>query len=198
VKSRQLLANAEQQRRRRKGASPLTYVSTEPCNLSSKASDNMPRLPAFRTRRRGLGLIDLVVVIAVMGIIAAAGGLRYAAAAQRYAVQQATQRIAADLEFARNVARIRRQSVTITFVPANHRYTSTAINDPDHPASGLNVNLRSYSSSVSLASAAFGGDAAIQFNAYGVPDSGGTATVSCGSYSQTVTVAAGTGGVSVP
>jgi prepilin-type N-terminal cleavage/methylation domain-containing protein len=165
----------------------------------------IPRLrdrPLRCTRRRvrgGLSLIEVIIAVLILGIVSAAGGLRYAAALQNAGVGQAARRLAADIETARHAARSRRQAVTITFDTTNHSYQLVGLVDPDRPsAASTTVKLNAYSPSITLSSASFGGDASLQFNAFGVPDSGGTAQITWGTFSQTVTVAAGTGSVSVP
>ena len=141
----------------------------------------------------------MTIGVLVMGIIAAAGGLRYSAALQTAGVAQAARRLATDIETARHAARSRRQAVTISFNTTNHTYQLVGLVDPDRPsATSTTVKLNAYSPSITLSSASFGGDASLQFNAFGVPDSGGTAQIAWGTTSQTVTVAAGTGSVSVP
>jgi len=141
----------------------------------------------------------MTIGVLVVGIIAAAGGLRYSAALQLTGVGQATRRLAADIETARHAARSRRQPVSISFNTTNHSYQLVGLADPDRPsATSTTVKLNAYSPSITLTSASFGGDASLSFNEFGVPDSGGTAQIAWGTYSQTVTVAAGTGSVSVP
>lgn len=152
-----------------------------------------------RSARRGLTLVEIVIGVLIMGIVAAAGGIRYTTALQTTAVGQACRRLAADIETARHAARSRRQSVTLSFNTSAHTYQLVGLVDPDRPSlTSTTVRLADYSPSLVLSSAAFGGDASLSFNEFGVPDSGGTARIAWGTTSQTVTVAAGTGSVSVP
>jgi type II secretory pathway pseudopilin PulG len=152
-----------------------------------------------RRARRGISLVEMVISVLVVGIVAAAGGVRYASALQTNGVNQACRRLAADIETARHAARSRRTTVTITFDTTNHTYQINGLVDPDRPASASTlVRLAAYSPSIVLSSAAFGGDATLSFNGFGVPDSGGTAQISWGGATQTVTVAAGTGSASIP
>lgn len=148
--------------------------------------------------KQGIALIDLVVAVLIVGIVSAVGGVRYASALQTYRLRQAAQRIAVDIESARHAARNRRQVVTIVFDPAKQSYTSSGINDPDHPAAVSNVNLQDIASSISLTSAAFGSGATLRFNEFGNPDNGGSVVVSSGGDSIVVSVSSSTGSVSVP
>jgi hypothetical protein len=141
----------------------------------------------------------MTIGVLVVGIVAAAGGIRYASALQTTGVSQACRRLAADIETARHMARSRRAVVTIAFDTVNQSYQINGLVDPDRPASTSTVvRLAAYSPSIALTSATFGGDAVLSFNEFGIPDSGGTARITWGGASQTVTVAPGTGSPTIP
>jgi type II secretory pathway pseudopilin PulG len=140
----------------------------------------------------------LVVVIAVMSVLVGVGGLRYVGSLGVHRAQRTAQCIAADLAAARHAARSRGASVTIAFDTANHRYTITGLPNPNSPGSANVVDLAEGSHASTLTAASFGGDATIVFNAFGMPDSGGSVTVASGGSTQTVTVEAGTGRATVP
>ena len=154
--------------------------------------------PLSRSRRRGLSLIEIVVVVTVLAIVAAVGGTRYVDSLALHRVRGTARRIAADLETARNVARSRSLPVSISFDAAANRYTIVGIANPDHPSAVNSVELADGPLQSDLTAAAFGGDATIVFNAFGMPDSGGTLTVQSGGATQTVAVIAGTGAVTIP
>lgn len=148
--------------------------------------------------RAGLSLVELIVVMLILSILAAAGSSRYADALARHRVQRSAERIAADIETARHVSRSRSQAVRLTFDTLNHRYTLTGIESPDHPRGTFTVSLLDTALSSRLSAASFGGDGVLEFNESGMPDSGGSLTLISGDRSQTVTVVADTGAVTVP
>lgn len=149
-------------------------------------------------KRPGYSLLELVVVISIMAVIACVGSLRYVSAMGVHRAQRTAQSIAADLEAARHAARSRSTSVTIVFDTSTHTYTITGLPNPSSPGSAYTVSLNNGNLQSTLTAASFGGDATLIFNAYGMPDSGGSLTVSSGGTAQTVTVVAGTGKATVP
>jgi type II secretion system protein H len=159
---------------------------------------NRPRVLPSRTRRSGLSLIELTVVSLLVGIIAVIGSLRYADALSRHRVRRSAERIAAELQAARHTARARGQVVTISFNAVNQSFTVTGIANPDHPSAAYTKSLADGSLSAAITAVNFGGDAVIQFNTFGVPDSGGSLTLSSGTATQIVAVTAGTGAVTLP
>ena len=153
---------------------------------------------ARRRHSKGLSLIEIVVVVTILAIVAAVGGTRYLDSLALHRARGTARRIAADLETARHAARSRSVPVSISFDAVGNRYTIVGIANPDHPSGVNSVELADGPLQSDLTAAAFGGDATIIFNAFGMPDSGGTLTVQSGGTAQTVTVIAGTGAVTTP
>lgn len=157
---------------------------------------------AFRSHvyqaRRGVTLIDLVVAISIVGIVAAAGGVRYASSLETYRLRQASRCIAVDIEAARHAARSRRQSIVVNFDVTSNSYATVGLTDLDHPSAAALVRLQDIAPSLAMTSAVFGSGASLTFNAFGVPDNGGYIVVSNGGTSATITVAPGTGSVTLP
>src|SRR5262245_20118717 len=143
---------------------------------------------------RAFTLIELVMVIALTGIIAAIALPRYGAAVSRYRVDLAATRIAADLALAQHRARGSGATRTATFHVASDSYRLNSIADFKKPGTDYTIILSQSPCFVSLGSVNFGGDNAIAFNGYGLPDSGGTVTVISGSIQRSITVDAITGG----
>jgi type II secretion system protein H len=146
---------------------------------------------------RAFTLVELIMVIAVTGIIAAIAVPRYGNALSQYRVDVAARRIAADLALAQHRAKVAGASRTVTFNVAAASYQLTSIADFKKPAVDYTVNLSQSPYAATLTSVDMGGDTSITFNGYGVPDSGGSISVASGSKQRTVTVDATTGGATV-
>jgi prepilin-type N-terminal cleavage/methylation domain-containing protein len=147
-------------------------------------------------RGTGFSLLELVITVLIVGILTAVATTRYADALATHRAERAAQRIAADIDAARHTARSRSQAITLAFTATG--YTITGISSPDHPSGTFTVDLNDGILKSTLSSINLGGDANLVFNSFGMPDSGGSLQVSSGAMSKVVTVAAGTGAVTVP
>src|SRR5687768_15556122 len=81
--------------------------------------------------RRGMSLIELVVVMFILGILADAGTSRHADSLAHHRVARTAQRIAADIDTARNLARSQNQQVSIQFTATGYNVTGVA--NPNRP-----------------------------------------------------------------
>lgn len=82
----------------------------------------------FVHARRAYTLVELVLVLVIMGTIAAIAMPRLSQSLARQRVDGAADRIVSDLAYARALARSSSASVTVTFDPSRNRY---AIPGPD-------------------------------------------------------------------
>jgi Tfp pilus assembly protein FimT len=132
-------------------------------------------------------------VLAVMGILAAIAVPRFAAAGGRYRVQLAGDRVARDIEYARQRAVMRSAAQTITFAPVSRSYVTAGMRDPDAPARSYTVSLADDPYRSRALAADFGGSPSLTFNGFGVPAAPGTVKITSEGYVCTVSVAAQTG-----
>jgi prepilin-type N-terminal cleavage/methylation domain-containing protein len=149
-------------------------------------------------RNRGFTLVELAVVVVIMAVLAQLAIPRYARAISNYRADAAIRRIAADIALAQARARALSTSQTITFSLAQNNYQITGMTDPDHPASTYTVSLADQTTGAALSVVAFGNALSLTFNGYGIPSSAGTITVTSGTASRSLTVAADSGSVTLP
>ena len=152
----------------------------------------MSRQPTSTTRPAppGFSLLELVLAIAVLGVVAAIAVPRYAAATDRYRARSAAGRVAADLDLARRTARATGTSCAVTFTVASSAYALAGIADFDGRGGDYHVSLAAPPYSARILSADFGGATTVTFNGYGIPDRGGTIRLQVGQVVKTLVFSA--------
>ncbi len=140
----------------------------------------------------GFSLVELTLVSLIIGILAASAVPRYLSAHARFRVDGAAKRIAADLNYARQVAMDRGTPATVTYDTAASQYEVDAPNPIGYDDT-YQVNLAATDYPVRLVSADFGGDVFVTFDFFGIPTSGGLITVSSESLTKTIVLDAVTG-----
>ena len=146
---------------------------------------------------RGVSLLELVLVLAIMGVLAAIAVPRFASANIRYRLDLAARRVKTDLATAQRLARITSASRCVYFYPSAGAYRLPEMRHPDDSRLVYQVELADDPYDVSIVSADFDGDGNIVFDGYGRPDSGGSVTLRAGGSMATVTVDADTGQASI-
>lgn len=134
--------------------------------------------------RYGFSLLELTVVLAIGGLLAGIAVPRLGAASARYQADFAARAVARDFDRARNNARLTSATQTITFGPANDRYTVTGTSTG--ATAGYSVNLLN-SHGAKIIDVSFTGKVAT-FNAFGECVAGGTVTIRYGNYTRTITL----------
>lgn len=154
-------------------------------------------LPLRVRCRRGATLFELVVVVLIIGIVSGVALPRFA---NSLAQQQATilaRHLAMDIETVRRVARTSSTAKSITFDTVNKTYTLNGVINPNRHDAAYLVSLSSYVSAASYGTVNLGGDASLNFNGFGIPDSGGTIQVRVGTVTKSVVVDAVTGSTTI-
>lgn len=161
-----------------------------------------PPGPAVQRRRAfvraGFSLIELIVVMAVIGVVAAMVVPRWGGSLARSRVNAAANRIAADIRLARAHARASSAETTVEFDSGKGFYIIPAIPDPRTKSGVMTVDLSADPYRVTIVSANFGGDASARYNAFGYIQKEGKVEVSAGSYSCTVTLRGASGEPEIP
>ncbi len=144
-------------------------------------------------RHAGFTLIDLVVAMAIIGIVAAIATPRYANALTRYRSEAAARRIVADIRLAQQTAKTTSSTRTVIFDTTNHAYSISNVRALDGQSMMYVVTLQEPPYLARIASVDMGGDGQLTFDGFGIPDSGGFVIVQAGDYQYTVVVDPETG-----
>ena len=153
-----------------------------------------------RSARQAFTLVELVLVLAIMGVLAAVAAPRYAASMANYRVRLAAHRVAADVALTQAAARAASASRALTFDVPGNRYTVSGLGALDGRGGGYTVQLAAQPYGVSIKTLTLtkaGANGALTFDGFGVPDGGATVVVSFGTYNRTVTVSAASGAATV-
>ena len=149
---------------------------------------------AIRTPRpKAFSLIELVIMLAIISVLAAIAGPRYANSLALYRVQAAAGRIAGDLTLARWQARTSGTGQTVVFSVDSNRYTLPGVTGPAGQPSPYTVKLASEPYLAALVSATFGLGSTATFDQYGQPAAGGSVVVRSGAFTKTIVVDPNTG-----
>lgn len=135
------------------------------------------------------------MVLSILGVLSAIAVPRFQRSIGKQRADAAANRIAADLRYARKIARQKSAAQAVAFVRAtgNDTYGMAGVAGLDNPASAYRVSLSGEPYYAALTSVSFGGLATVTFDGFGVPSSGGTVVLRVGEFTRTVTVDGTTG-----
>jgi prepilin-type N-terminal cleavage/methylation domain-containing protein len=145
--------------------------------------------------RRAYTLIEVIMVVAIMGIILTIATPYFAQLSARQRLQLSANRVMAELKFAASVARATGLARTAT---VNTTAGSLTLAITPTPTNTQTLNLSKWPHQLSSLDANFGGAKTVTFNLYGQPQTAGTITLRIGQQTKTVSVSSTTGEVTIP
>lgn len=168
-------------------------LHSSPC---PKRSFRLDLARAFGARRSAFSFVELVAVVMIMGIFTAVAVPAFLNSLVFYRIESAARRVKADLELARQTARLTSSTQSMTF--AGSTYTMSAgVAGLNNPSSTYGVDLSTTPYEITSVAANFGGTLTVAFNGYGTPTNGGTVVLNAPHYQCTVTLNATTGDISI-
>jgi prepilin-type N-terminal cleavage/methylation domain-containing protein len=141
--------------------------------------------------RCAFSMIELIIVILIMSIFGAVAAPKFFDSLLFHRVESAVRRVKADIDYARQRARLTSTSQTVTF--SGSTYTVSGIKSLDLTSSTYTVDLTRTPYTLDSAIANFGGAQVLTFDGYGSPTSGGTVVLTAKAHHCTITVDGVTG-----
>jgi prepilin-type N-terminal cleavage/methylation domain-containing protein len=169
----------------------VRHVLRKTRRAQTSAAHRVPSAPI----RGAVTLVELVIVMLIMGILAAAAAPTFYESLAYHRVESAARRVKADLQRLRQAARLTSSPQSITFDGATAYTLSEDVADLDHPSQTYSVDLAARPYQLDVVTIDFGGDSSITFDGYGNPSRGGSLVLRAADYACTVTLDATTGRV---
>lgn len=150
-----------------------------------------------RRCRAAFTLFELIVVMTIIAALSTLAIASFASALARHSVDALARRVAADMAFAAQQARIHGAAQAIEFDTANERYELVDLSSLDRSDKPYVVDVDAPPYNGDLVTAVVGGDTTLRFDAYGRPDSVATITVDVGGLRRRIRVSASAGVVTI-
>lgn len=138
--------------------------------------------------RRGFTIMELVVVLLVMGIVAATATPSFYVSLQYHELETAARRVVLDLEQARHTAQVKSETQTLTFTSATTYTLSPGIASLKSAGETYQVNLAGPPYELDSVTLNLGGATAVSFDGYGSTAASGTIVLARGNRTRTVTL----------
>jgi prepilin-type N-terminal cleavage/methylation domain-containing protein len=146
--------------------------------------------------RLAFTVIELVIVMLVMSILAAAAVPKFLDSLHFHRVESAARRLKADLGLAQHTARLTSTTQSVNFTGTTYTLSS-AVKSLDHPGGSYFVDLAAPPYELNSLTANFDGGPSISFDGYGTPSSLGVVFLTNKSHQCVVELDATTGEVTI-
>ena len=154
-------------------------------------------------RRQALTFIDSMIVVMIIGLLAAISMPRVASVQRKNYLRNAAMTLAEHLRLGRETAIAGAIPITFSFSPSLAVYEATQLQDPEHPGETLRVDLRQRINPSITLTASFNGASSLDFGVDGLPRVAGqpvtssTIIIADGTVSETVRLLHGWGTASL-
>lgn len=157
-----------------------------------RATVRRSRPQRTRARRPAFTLVEMVMVLLIMGILAATATPTFFRSLQYHRLESAARRVKLDLEQARDAARVRSQEQSFEFINATTYKLPSGIVSLKSTGQAYTVDLAATPYEIENVTVNFGGQTSIpnsiSFDGYGNATTGGTIDLALGSETRTVTI----------
>lgn len=167
----------------------IAINSTAARTLSPKASkpdlrDGLARCGSART---AFTYLELIITVAIVGIIAAIAAPRFARAQDDAALSAAARRVASELTAIRERAIVSRSAASVRFSIGNGQARISGIDTTDLGCAGGEIDIQASPYGAIFQSTKFASDT-VTFNVYGTPAASGDIVIGRGPYQRVISV----------
>ena len=139
-------------------------------------------------RSAGFSFVELVVVMLIVGIVAAVATPTFYRSLQFHHLESAARRVKLDLEQVRHAAQVKSQAQSITFTGPTSYTLSAGVQGMDNSGPVYSVDLAETPFEMSSMTINFGGPTSVSFDGYGTASASGTIVLALGGKTRTVTL----------
>jgi prepilin-type N-terminal cleavage/methylation domain-containing protein len=136
----------------------------------------------------GFTIMELMVVLLVMGIVAAAATPSFFSSLQYHEIETAARRVVLDLEQARHSARVRSQTQSVTFTNATTYTLSSGVTSLKSSSGTYSVDLSQPPYDLDGVTLNLGGPSSVSFDGFGNASVSGTIVLQLGDQTRTVRI----------